>query len=373
MKTVDPRQAGFSMVELLVAMVMTLIISGAIFGLLTGGQNAFRREPAMTDRQQNIRVAMDLIKRDVAGAGAGMVPFVQAFTNGLNGAGGAPSSTQTAGSSGQPTDILEILSSSGQCPAVTLAAPPSSTGPWSSNDTQPSCFPDLSAPNSFFYVGSNATAERSAFGVEMGKSDSAGGTNPFQILLVNPATANVNPTAGPSAGFCDAVAGAGVTPACLTLMPIDVVRYQIAPDPQESSIPDLYRSRTGRFDSAGNIVAPPGGNWEIVARGIEDLQIEYMNGSGAFATTPGNVTCAAPCNATVIPPGIPTADLNTVVRQVRVTLSARAAERGRPLQGSTTAGGSAGNAIRGQLVTVIAPRAALSTLTLNSVTNGGWY
>ena len=37
-------EAGFSMVELLVAMVITLMISGAIFGLLTGGQNAFRRE-----------------------------------------------------------------------------------------------------------------------------------------------------------------------------------------------------------------------------------------------------------------------------------------------------------------------------------------
>ena len=82
MSTSNVREAGFSMVELLVAMVMTLMVSGAIFGLLTGGQNAFRREPEMTDRQQNIRISMDLINRDGAGAGAGMVPFVQAFTNG---------------------------------------------------------------------------------------------------------------------------------------------------------------------------------------------------------------------------------------------------------------------------------------------------
>ena len=68
-------QAGFSLVELLVAMTVTLIITGAVFGLLSGGQNAFRREPERTDRQQNIRMAMDLIMRDIATAGAAMPPF----------------------------------------------------------------------------------------------------------------------------------------------------------------------------------------------------------------------------------------------------------------------------------------------------------
>ena len=37
--------SGFSLIELTIAMVVTLIVSGAIFGLLTGGKTAFRREP----------------------------------------------------------------------------------------------------------------------------------------------------------------------------------------------------------------------------------------------------------------------------------------------------------------------------------------
>jgi len=73
-------ESGFSLVELMVAMVITLIISGSIYGLLAAGQGAFRREPEMTERQQNIRTAMDLILRDVSAAGVGMSTFMQAFT-----------------------------------------------------------------------------------------------------------------------------------------------------------------------------------------------------------------------------------------------------------------------------------------------------
>ena len=77
-------QAGFSLVELMVAMVVTLIVSGAIYGLLAKGQSSMRREPELSDRQQNIRVAMDLIQRDVSTAGIGIPAFVQVFSRSLD-------------------------------------------------------------------------------------------------------------------------------------------------------------------------------------------------------------------------------------------------------------------------------------------------
>jgi prepilin-type N-terminal cleavage/methylation domain-containing protein len=52
--TVEDREKGFSLIELMVAMVVTLIISGAVFQLVTAGQSAFKKEPAVADRQQNI-------------------------------------------------------------------------------------------------------------------------------------------------------------------------------------------------------------------------------------------------------------------------------------------------------------------------------
>ena len=81
-RPVDERESGFSLAELLIAITITLTISGAIYGLLAQGQNAFRREPEISDRQQQIRIAMDLVQRDIVTAGMSMPDFVQAFTPG---------------------------------------------------------------------------------------------------------------------------------------------------------------------------------------------------------------------------------------------------------------------------------------------------
>ena len=384
MTTSDPREAGFSLVELLVAMAMTLIVSGAIFGLLTGGQNAFRREPEMTDRQQNIRIAMDLIKRDVAGAGAGMVPYVQAFTNGLNAAGGNPTNAsggQTLGVIDNPataTDILEILTASGDCsPTLVSPAFSGSTTPATipSADRLPGCYPDSTATaNRFFYVGSTSLAERDAYGVVLGRANVVSGTNGFAINLTATGTANRNPSfaSNPSAGFCNEMGSSNLTPTCVALMPIDVVRYQVAPDPDDASLPALWRSRTGAFTPAGGAAATPGvgtGTWEVVARGIEDLQVKYFRG-GAWVDTPGDIYCDAPCNTGTSPA---VADFNRIVRQVRVTLSARATGKTR-IQGGTTAIAASGAkaAIRGRLSVEITPRAALSALQTNTSTPA-WY
>ena len=60
---------GFSLLELMVAMVITLVITGAMYGLIVSGQGSFRREPALSDRQQQIRIAMSRIQEDILKAG----------------------------------------------------------------------------------------------------------------------------------------------------------------------------------------------------------------------------------------------------------------------------------------------------------------
>ena len=102
----------------------------------------------------------------------------------------------------------------------------------------------------------------------------------------------------------------------------------------------------------------------MIARGIEDLQVEYLNGGNLWSNNAGIVpACAAiPCTA---------AEYNTVVRRVRVTLSARALAP--LLQGETTpAGGSGPNAVRGQLVSVVSPRAAMVGLQ-SAAPTGSFY
>jgi prepilin-type N-terminal cleavage/methylation domain-containing protein len=381
------RERGFSMVELMVAMVVTLVVSGAIFGLLSAGGNAFRREPEVADRQQNIRIAMDAIMRDISNAGSGMPLVSQVFTHTdtpgtppgatgygapyLNGQGqqgvlgaagqalrGAPPAGTLADGS-DDTDVLEILIADAACPVYRTclpASPNGSAGAAATRELIPTggC---LLSPASVNTPGLVLLTDNRLFTIQPATLNAPGGacgsaSNGNGSLSLQAALPEW-PTAG----------GASLTPAggaTALLYQARIVRYVIAPDAADAT-PSLWRTDTGRYDSAGNAAATPAlgtGNWQLVARGIEDLQVEYMNGGGLWSNNPGVV---APCAAS----GCVAADYGNVVRRVRVTLSARTtAQR---LQGeSAPAGGSAPNAVRGQLVSVATPRAAVLGLQANS-------
>jgi hypothetical protein len=98
----------------------------------------------------------------------------------------------------------------------------------------------------------------------------------------------------------------------------------------------------------------------MVARGIDDLQVEYQDGTGNWTNSP---PVAVPCG----PPDscANAAAFTPLVRQVRVTLSSRTTALG--LAGPEMAGTSGPQAIRGQLTSVIQPRAALWALQMGGV------
>jgi prepilin-type N-terminal cleavage/methylation domain-containing protein len=389
----ESRQRGFSMIELMVAMVVTLVISGAIFGLLSAGGNAFRREPEVADRQQNIRIAMDGIARDIEDAGSGMPLVGQVFTHTdtpaaapnptgagapyLNGQGpqgvlGAPGMalrggppTGTLADSSDNSDVLEIVIAEAACPVFRVCTPAGLNGTAVTISTReripsPGC---MMTPGSVGTQGFVLLTDNRLFTIQPGTLNVGG-------------TACGSPTAGANGSITLAAAlpewptagGAALTPAGganALVYSARVVRYMIAPglDPTDTS-PGLWRSDTGRYTAAGVAAALPvvgTTNWQLVARGIEDLQVEYMNGGNLWSNNPGVVP---PCLAT----GCVAADYNNVVRRVRVTLSARALAP--LLQGeSRPAGGPAPNAVRGQLVSVMTPRAAVLGLQAVSATS----
>lgn len=63
------KQEGFSLLELLIAMVIFLIITGAIYGLMEVGRIDRNRSSRRADIQKNARVAIHLIGRDALNAG----------------------------------------------------------------------------------------------------------------------------------------------------------------------------------------------------------------------------------------------------------------------------------------------------------------
>lgn len=62
-------QLGFSLVELMVAMVIFLVVTGAVYGLLQAGGIDRNRSSRRTDIMKNARAAISLIGRDALNAG----------------------------------------------------------------------------------------------------------------------------------------------------------------------------------------------------------------------------------------------------------------------------------------------------------------
>ena len=371
-------ERGFSLVELMVAMTVTLIVSGAIYGLLTSGSNAFRREPELADRQQNIRSAMDLISRDVFNAGAALPTFSQVFTRadagggcngdlnacGVDGTMGAVAAAARGAGDAEETDVLEMISTDERCPHQTIcctvqpcATVPGAPGDFVTREEVPQCvnLPGLAlvttvtgtAANDWFVIQPAAATTAAPADCVPG-GDARNGNLTLGNILPDwpPAAAIVSPSNAPPP-----------TTPVVFLYRGRIVRYRIAPstDPQDDA-PTLWRSESGRYATDGTVVLEPtdggftlaGSPWELVARGIEDFQVEYQ-AAGAWDNQPPAVTAG---------------DWNSLVRRVRITLSARASAQN--LQGATTAAGAAPDAVRGQLSTVITPRAAFQELQMGS-------
>ncbi len=359
---------GFSLVELIVAMTVTLIVSSAIYGLLSSGGNAFRREPELADRQQNIRAAMDLVARDVFGAGAALPTFAQVFSRNdpagacagsLNSCGqpgtmGAAAAAARGAGEDEDTDVLQIVSTDEQCPHLGVCSPApiaGAAGLFVSEESVPQC---LSVPGLVLLANDNSFTIQAATASAVGGGQCPlTGVSPPNGNLTLTATLAPFTAAPPITANPDPPAGNSVY-----LYRARLVRYRVAPNPDPLDLaPALWRTEGGLYQPNGAAAPEPGdagfnaagSPWQLVARGIEDLQIQYLDGNGAWLNQPP-VSIAA--------------DWTTLVRQVRIAIAARASVGN--LGGETSAGGGAPDAVRGQLSTVVTPRSAFFELQMGS-------
>ncbi len=369
--------AGFSLIELMVAMVITLIIVGAVVGLLTSGQSAFSTQPERTDRQQNVRVAMDMIMRDVASAGVGMPPFIQAFSRGLNNRG------PVVGVDGASlTDELEILTNNSGFDNEPICAAPGKANATNIRTTRNATFTSVGRLVMIFFLDGTWTVRNTTdsgpcnnpgtVGNCAGQGGGGGAGGGHCILDFRPGPGSdptgLNTPGGvckPSAAtpdFPDGIGNAGdeddLVPAsptfcgntgtepCCVVDHIGlggIIRYRVQQDPA-TGIPNLERSENA-------------GPFEVLARGVEDLQVQYVRSDAAWPATTGTITDE--------PVLVAVNDFTTLTTQVRVTLSARTTLQ--RIQGASTIGGDATTtALRGSLVSQASPRQALWVLTQES-------
>ena len=66
---VKSNKKGFTLVELLIAMAITGIVAGAIFTAFQSQQKSYLIQDQVTEMQQNLRAAMDIMVRDIRMAG----------------------------------------------------------------------------------------------------------------------------------------------------------------------------------------------------------------------------------------------------------------------------------------------------------------
>ncbi|HLE22120.1 MAG TPA: prepilin-type N-terminal cleavage/methylation domain-containing protein, partial [Vicinamibacteria bacterium] len=93
---------GFTFVEVIVSMAVTVIVMGAIFGLLAHGFRTTAVEFERSDLQAQARSALDQISRDLLLAGTGLPPEFPAFTPPrvnpeLDASGGGPEAIEIVG------------------------------------------------------------------------------------------------------------------------------------------------------------------------------------------------------------------------------------------------------------------------------------
>jgi Prokaryotic N-terminal methylation motif len=64
-------QAGFTIVEMMIATMIMMTVTGAIFSMMNPAQGSFQMQPEVSDMQQRLRVGVDTLQKDLIMAGAG--------------------------------------------------------------------------------------------------------------------------------------------------------------------------------------------------------------------------------------------------------------------------------------------------------------
>jgi hypothetical protein len=360
-----------------------MVIAGGIYGMMAVGQNAFKREPDLVDRQDNIRIALNLIERDLAVAGMDMGAWMQVFanpgtttvvtdgdsavvgpgstgtTNGYASNGHYVTDTTAPNDPNKP-DSLEFLAHTSLCPDVAVSCTGSGGNACHTGAVLrlvaplPACYPQDGLVYVLWDSGGGKWGVNHQNTGNNGVNFPPGQADPMEC---NRANTDNNICHGSSDLDSGQPAPWNGNPQ--KIMAMAQIRYEIAND--TDGVPSLFRSEVGgkAADGSGNRIAPPGGSWQLVARGIEDMQVVYFTQNLAGTLTPKNT-----------PSAVVKDDYTTIVKQVRITLGARTLTA-LPLQGQVAAANAANTAkaIRGQLTRVVTIPAALQAFATIPNTN----
>jgi type II secretory pathway pseudopilin PulG len=252
---------GFSILEMLLAMSITLGITGTLFYFFRQSQESFVVESARIDMNQNFRAALDLMSRDIQAAGAGIPMFLGPIA-GKDGGGTDPNPALNA------PDALLLLYGNANVSPVVVKAESSYPAPSTSTSTIYTEIPTtaFAAGNYILYSVAQARmeaeniADYAEFSLFSLPSTSAVADLSIGGIVIGrqltPTPFSLAPSGDPT--YWDHTLSFPSS-SSLRVVPLDeVIEYMV-----DTTAMELRRNR----NRAG---------WVSVARGVSNLQIRYQ-------------------------------------------------------------------------------------------------
>lgn len=349
---------GFSLMEVLIAIMITMIVMASVFALLQKGQDSFRREPQVADMNANARSGLARISQDLTYAGYETPPNMSIMW--FDGGGltpdeltivyadvnvptskpitGAPSATigqsstlliDTTTFSAEPADFTQVYHSGQVLMAI--------QGP---NGVDPAC--DALAPGIVpFELTQDPTCTSAGSGGGGGKGGGGGGGGGCDTLQLNH-----NPSGGMNINVPNGFDNQ-VNQNCATVGYFHVVQYRVNP------LPPTPNPMLERRDLA---LVAPNNQWIPVASNIENFQVQFAQGVNNVFND--------------VPPLIPMGnDLNSWITQVQVTVAGRSESTN--LQGGTQGVFAADDThLRRTFSTVVSLRNQLGQAAIKAIEDG---
>ncbi len=231
--------AGVSLVELMAATVISMIVVGAGFTALVASNKATQVNDMVASTQQNVRLAMELLARDVKLAGFGMTGPVGACT--INGAAVpiVPGDNNPAGADTGPDTINMVVPNSNTAITPFWVLNAQAQGPFTN-----------------IVLQAGAVADMQAAGMVVGSTVSVGGAVSSDVQAINSGTDTIT--------LVDQVGAPKIFPAQTQVFLLECVTYSIG---------------TATAACGGNapclLRAVNGGAGVPLVEGIEDIQFAY--------------------------------------------------------------------------------------------------
>ena len=254
-RTVIGNERGFSLVELLAAVVITAVVVAAALTTVVSSNRANQVNSQVADTQQNVRVAMDIISKDIRMAGFNynatdpMTPIIGGCSSGARPVGLLPQDQNPAGADAGPDRVSLVV------PLLTDTA-----APWVLSAAAGSIPPNPVAPFTVITLAGAAIADMGTQGLGIGSVVSIGGAVSRRVSSMTAGTITLDTVVD------------GQFPIGTPVYLLQCIQYQI-----------VTSTATCGADSAPCLVR----NGISIVDGVEDLQLAYAcDGCNTAAPNP---------------------------------------------------------------------------------------